>query len=101
MPRRAPPPDRLAVEDVLLPEELAAIRTSAVEVGVVPDRWPQVESLAYWWGTVAASRWVARFQQQTGLSEERALALAAVKLGLNPETLRSRLKRIFQQGYGL
>ena len=101
MPRRAPPPDRAACEDVLLPEELAAIRTSAAAVGVVPDRWTQVESLAYWWGTVSAARWVERLQQQSGLSEERALAVAALKLGLNIETLRSRLKRIFQQGYGL
>ena len=86
---------------MLLPEEVAAIRTSAAAVDVPPDRWTQVESLAYWWGTVSAARWVERLQQQSGLTEERALAIAATKLGLNFDTLRSRLKRIFNQGYGL
>ena len=101
MPLRSPPPNREAVERVLLFGELEAIRTSASELGVPPDRWTQVEPLAYWWGTVAASRWVVKLQQQFGISEDRALVLAAMKLGLKHETLRSRLKRLFQQGYGL
>ena len=100
MPRRSPPPNRLWAEDVLLPEEVRAIKTSAAAMGVPPDRWTHVNSLAHWWGAVATVRLSERLHQETGLTGDRALAVAATKLGLNYDTIRSSLYRIFKQSYG-
>ena len=101
MPRRSPPPNRLLVEDALLPEELIALRSSAAVMDVPLDRWPRVTVLAVLWGTVATVRIAKRLRgQYEGLSEDRSLALAAGELGLNGETIRTRLRSFFQDAYG-
>ena len=101
MPRRAPPPKRAACEAALLPEELVALRTSALALGVSPDRWTRVPALATVWATVAAVRIAASLcEQSAGLSEGRALAIAAGRVGLKWETVRSRLNDFFGQSFG-
>lgn len=101
MPRRSPPPDRAACEDALLPEEVLALRTSAMALGVSPERWTRVPALAAVWGTVAVVRRAERLREnRPGLGAGRALAIAAAEAGLREETVRSRLKSILRQSFG-
>ena len=76
-----------------------ALRTSAVALGVAPERWTRVPALATVWGTVAAVRIATRLHQ-SGLSEGRALAIAAGRVGLKWETVRSRLNDFLVQSFG-
>ena len=101
MPRRSPPPDRLACEAALSSEELVVLRGQAAAMGVPPDRWDKVPSLASIWGTHATVRLAAKLREQSELTEDRALAIAAGKLGLSGETVRTRLRRFFGHAYGL
>ena len=70
-------------------------------MGIAPDRWTQVPALERIWGTVAVTRLAAKLQEQNGLTEDRALGIAAARLGLSDETVRSRLKRFWAQSFGL
>ena len=97
MPRRAPPPDRAACEDALLPEEVIALRMAAEALGVAPERWTRVPALALVWGTVAVVRIAARLREGSGLGAGRALAVAAGRVGLPEETIRSRLSDFLDQ----
>ena len=97
MPPRSPRPDRLACEAALLPDELSALRSSAVELGVPPDRWTHVPALALIWGTVAIVRLAKQRRGEfPGISEDRALAIVAGDLGLSGETIRTRLRSFFR-----
>ena len=100
MPRRAPQPDRVACEAALLPEELVALRTSARALGVSPEQWVRVPLLATMWGTVAAIRIANGLRERSGLGEGRALAIAAGRVGLAEETVRSRLRFFSRQSFG-
>ena len=101
MPRRSPPPDRRIAEDALLPEELSALRQQASLLGVASDKWHLSLSLAMTWGTQAVVRIAERLRGQSDLPKDRALALAASQLGLNEETVNSRLKQFRHDSHGL
>ena len=102
MPRRSPPPKRSEAEDALLPHELSALKSSTAALGVALDRWTQVPALAAFWGTVATVRIAEQRRKEfPNLSEDRALAIAAERLDLCGETVRTRLRRFFRHAYGL
>ena len=86
----------------MLPHELSALKTSTAALGVALERWTQVPALAAFWGTLAAVRIAEQWRKEfPSLSEDRALAIAAGKLGLKGETIRTRLRRFFRHAYGL
>ena len=102
MPRRSPPPNRRAVEAALSDAELIALRDQASVLGIPVDKWHLGPSFAAHWGTIATVRLAEKFRaQRPGLSYERAIAMAAGKLGLIGETVRTRLRRFFRHAYGL
>ncbi len=102
MPRRAPPPDRLACEAALSPEQLTILRGQATALMIPEGRWHQVPGFAALWSTHAAVAQAAKFRaHRRGLSEDRAIALAAMRLGLETETVRSRLRRFYRHARGL
>ena len=70
-------------------------------LGIRPDTWVRVPALERIWGTVAVTRLAAKLEAQHGLTEDRALGIAAARLGLCGETVRSRLKRFFRQSFQL
>ena len=100
MPRRAPP-DRIAVEDALPRSELTTLREHAERLDIPPDKWDQVPNFATHWSIIAVTYLVEELRSQRRLPLDRAHAIAAGILGLNAETVRSRLRSFFQQGRGL
>ena len=101
MPRRAPPPDRLACEAALLPEDLTSLRAQAKAFGIPLKRWHKVPGFAAVWATYAAASKAEKLRAQHGLPEDRALAIVSEPLGLNDETIRSRLRRFYRHARGL
>ena len=102
MPKRSPPPNRRAVEAALSDAELIALRDQAAVLGIPVDKWHLVPSFAAHWGTIATVRIADRLQaERKALSEDRALAIAAERLDLCGETVRTRLRRFFRHAYGL
>ena len=102
MPRRSPPPNRRAVEAALSDAERSVLWDQASVLGIPMDKWHLVPSFAAHWGTIATVRLAEKFRaQKPGLSEDRALALGADKIGLKGETIRTRLRRFFRHAYGL
>ena len=91
MPKRATP-DRLACEAALHPEDLIALRCQVSGLRLAWDTWHLIPSLGITWSTLAAVRIVERLRAQSGISQDRALALAASQIGLNEDTVSSRLK---------
>ena len=69
-------------------------------LGVPPDRWHQVPGMARLFETVAALRLAEEIVDRDGLSQKDAIQAAAVVLGLNGDTLASRVRRWFLDGYG-
>ena len=91
MPKRTLP-NRLACEAALHPEDLIGLRRQVSALGVPLDKWHLVPSLGITWSTLAAARIAERLRGQSGISKDRALAEAAVQIGLNEDTIASRLK---------
>ena len=82
--------------------ERIALRDQASVLGIPVAKWHLVPSFAAHWGTIATVRLAEKIRaQQPGLTEDRATAIAAGKLGLKGETIRTRLRRFFGQAYGL
>lgn len=100
MPRRAPP-DRLAAEIALSDGDLVALRDQATALGIPLDKWHLVPAFATPWGMVAVVREAERLRFGRNLPLDRALAIAAPKIGLNDETVRSRLRSFYRQARGL
>ena len=101
MPRRSPPPERLGCEAALTDTDLIALRDQASTLGVAPDGWHLVPSMATLWGTIATLRLAEKLRELHGLSQEQAQAWAAEKLSLSAETIRTRLKRWPKHAHGL
>lgn len=100
MPKRSPPPDRLAAEAALSTDERDMLWAQAVVLGIPSDRWHKAPILANAWGTYAAVKIAKDLQvQNEGLSEDRALSLGAGKIGLNGETVRTRLRSCYRDVY--
>ena len=100
MPRRAPP-DRDACEAVLPPNELLALREHAERLDIPPDRWDRVPNFATHWSMVAVTYLAEDLRSERSLTLDRATVIASGLLGLNAETVRSRLRSFFQQARGL
>ena len=88
------------MEAALGNELLAQVRESCRLLGVPPARWHQVPGLARLYETLAALRLAEELEDRGGLSQKDAIQAAAVTLGLNPDTLASRVRRWFLHGYG-
>ena len=101
MARRAPPPDRLAAEAALSREEVIVLRAQATAHGIDTARWHLAPTLAVPWGTHATVRLAAQIRERYGLSQDKALAEAASRLGLCEDTIRSRLIRCLRHSLGL
>ena len=76
-----------------------ALRAQATALGIPPDKWDKVPALAVPWGTHATVRVAATLRLQ-GMTAGRAMAVAAGRLGLNDETITSRLKEFFRHSHG-
>ena len=92
--------DRLAMEAALGNDMLVDLREVCRLLGVRPDRWHQVPGVARLFSTVAGLRLAEELEDRDGLSQKEALEAAAVTLGLNLDTLASRVRRWFLDGYG-
>ena len=101
MPRRSPPPDRLAAEAALSREEVLVLRAQATAHGIDTECWHLAPTLAVPWGTHATVRLADQIRERSGLSRDKAMAEAASRLGLCEDTIRSRLIRCFQHSRGL
>ena len=101
MPRRAPPPNRLACEAVLSDAERIMLRDQAAAFGVPEERWHLVPALSTVWATLAAVRKAEKLRSGSELPMDRAIAIESRPLGLNAETIRSRLRSFYRQSRGL
>ena len=82
--------------------ERSVLWDQASVLGIPLNKWHLVPSFAAHWGTIATVRIADRLRaERKVLSEDRALAIAAEKLGLSGETVRTRLRRFFRHAYGL
>lgn len=99
MPRRSAPVPQPLLEAVLTPAEREAVHAQARVLGIPVSRWARVPALARVWECVAVVRLAERVQETEGTGQERALALAASKLGLSLDTVRSRLRRFHLDAY--
>ena len=90
------------MEAALGNDMLVDLREVCRLLGVRPDRWHQVRGVARLFETVAALRLAEELllEDRGGLSQKDALQAAAVTLGLNGDTLASRARRWFLDGYG-
>ncbi len=95
MPRRAAPGRRALLEGELGDELLAAIDELARLAGFAPGTWPFIPALARVFGVAAVLRLSERLQA-AGATKERALAVAAATLGLEPESV-ARLARAWRR----
>ena len=68
-------------------------------MGFPPDRWDHVPVLASVWGTLAVVRLAEQIRARFGISEDEALARAAVQVGIPDETIRTRLRRSLEYAY--
>lgn len=86
----------------MLPEEVVVLRGKAAALGIPPDSWHLVPTLARTWGLLGAVRLAEKLRaHRPGLPYGRALAIACGQLGLKDETTRSLLKRFFRDAHGL
>ena len=100
MPRRSPPPDRLICEGELSAEELVVLRGMATALGIEPDKWHRTTLLGHPWGTLAVVRLVERLRDEQAIPTELARVWAADKVGMNDETIKSRLRDFARQARG-
>lgn len=99
MPSAPTPGDRRRLEEALGPENVRALWGQCRAFGVPVDRWHQVPGLAGSWEGLAVSRLADRIQEETGCARKPAEEDAAVRLGLNPDTLRSRFRRWYYDAF--
>ncbi|MBX6722905.1 MAG: hypothetical protein IRY92_06695 [Dactylosporangium sp.] len=92
--------NRLAVEAELTGAELDGLAEFCRRRQVPRDRWHLVPLIRAWFESVAADRIVARLRGE-GLTLEAAMDTAALRLGMEPETLQSRFKALPKQARGM
>lgn len=93
MPPLAKPGRRLAIEAALTQEDRATLAAACRLFMVPPDRWQAVPPVAQVFETMAAARLIERLRIEEGRSEEDARNEVAARLGLSPDTIRTRLRR--------
>ena len=86
----APQPNRVAIEAELTAEELVALRGLCALFNCHPTRWPEKPPLQVF-ATAAVVRLRDRLVRDQRLSLSRATVQAATSLGLNGETMRTRV----------
>lgn len=100
MPPISPPCLRERVEALLSPRERASLLEFCRLLQIPPERWHYVSAFAVSFETVAAARMAERLETEQGLSIDAALTRAAVHLGLDPSTVKSRTYRWHRQARG-
>jgi hypothetical protein len=85
--------DRHAIEAELMEHELVTLDVWCTLLCIPRDGWHRVRALAVPFSTAAAVRLADRRRIDDGLTAEAALLDACARLGIEPETLRSRLRR--------
>jgi len=100
MPKASPPGDRLAMEEALGSAVLTAVREVCRAHGIRPDRWYLVPAVARPFESTAALRLAEGMEASDGLSHKDAVQAAAMRLGLNPDTVLSRERDFFRAQYG-
>ena len=78
---------------------VAALHAACEQIGLPAHHWHRVPHLARERELVAWLRVVARLGSE-GMTQERAADVAAARLGLEPETMRSRHRRMVNQAFG-
>lgn len=89
-------PDR--VDDALSPTLRAALEEIA-ELCLLADGANAIQSIEVTFTTAAAAG-IARQLEAEGMSRKKAIELAAARVGLEPETLRSRLEAWYRRARG-
>ena len=81
------------MEAMLEPAELTAL-AAICEAWEIPfERWDESPAIAPAWQVLAVRRLAHRIQVQEGLAQYRAREEAACRLGLEWQTIRSRIRR--------
>jgi hypothetical protein len=94
------PGDRLRIESELPPDVLLALREVCRLLGVRPDRWHLVPAVARCFETAAVAALAERVQAEEGKSWKDSVDAATIQLGLNCDTVLSRLYRWPLTAYG-
>lgn len=85
------------VELLLPPEQLVAARDASARIGLPPSGWYHVPPLWEFCVTLAVQQEASRLRDR-GVSAGTALSRACAQLGVNPETVRAKLRR-WQTGH--
>jgi hypothetical protein len=99
MPASSSPGDRLRMEEALGPDNLHSLAAQCRALGIPLDRWHIVPGVASTWETLAVARLADRLQADTGCARKPAEEDAAARLGLNPDTIRSRFRRWYLDAF--
>ncbi len=100
MARCSPPGDRDAIEAALSPAELAGLRSVCATLGVPVDRWQSIVALQQVFETTAVMRLAEQITIEDGRNRKAAIFEAALRLGVHPDTARTRLERWPRLAYG-
>jgi hypothetical protein len=99
VPAAPKPGNRERMEDLLGSELVEALRRECKVLGIPADRWHLVQSIAAPRETAAVVMLADRIQVTAGLGAKSAIERAAEHLGLEPDTMHSRLKRWHAAAY--
>lgn len=89
-------PGRQDVIERALPEDLAAFLRRIRARLDLGENWQAVKPLGELLTTIALLEEATRIQGEEGCSETRAREAAGARLGLSPETVRTRIERWFR-----
>jgi hypothetical protein len=87
------------MEEVLGPELVDALRSECRALGVPGDRWHRVPSIARSREAVAVVILAEKIAASQGIGSKSATEAAAIYLGVEPDTVHSRLKRWHADAY--
>lgn len=93
MPPVSRPGDRVAMEAALGPDAVRTLHAQCKAAGIPVDRWHRSAGFASPWELHAVSILADELQAATGRGRKTAEEDAAVRLDLNPDTIRSRSRR--------
>jgi hypothetical protein len=99
MPAAPRPGDRLRMEAALGTELVEALHAQCRSYPIPLDRWHRVPLLARAWEVTAVTRLADRLRAEEGIGAKTALDTAAIRLGLEPDTVISRIKRSHAAAY--
>ncbi len=95
----ANPGNRLAMEAALPPAELDALRDQCRRAGIPLDGWHHIPGLCETYELAAVTALAERLREETGGGWKTACDAAAIRVGLSPDTLATRLKRWPEYAY--